>query len=237
MLFLKVNPSRKVDCSPLDGGMLIFSPCTVNQKSMNRYESNISNAKNYDWVYALSMVEQRDDKPLEFDGVVVRKAILSDKEILFRLMTEDEEWTQFNGPYFPYITPTLESFGNRFFTRLLEGDLAQVVVVNNQPAGTVTYHWESETTRWLEIGIAIYSQDQWGKGIGRKALSVWVTHMFNRFEIERVGLTTWSGNPRMIACAKAIGMQIEGTLRKVRYYNGVYYDSVKMGVLREEWFK
>ena len=31
---------------------------------------------------------------------------------------------------------------------------------------------------------------QWGKGIGRKALVPWVTHLFNTLEIERVGMTT-----------------------------------------------
>ncbi|MEM9774738.1 MAG: GNAT family protein [Chloroflexota bacterium] len=188
-------------------------------------------------MYALEMAEELDDKQLEFDGIVVRSAIPSDKELLFKLITEEEEWTKFNGPYFPYTTPTMENFSKRFFVRLSEGDLARVIDLDGKPVGTVTYYWESEDTRWLEIGIAIYAQGQWGKGIGRKALTAWVTHMFNRFEIERVGLTTWSGNPRMIACAKAIGMQVEGTLRKVRYYNGVYYDSIKMGVLREEWFK
>ncbi|MEM8857263.1 MAG: GNAT family protein [Chloroflexota bacterium] len=183
------------------------------------------------------MAEKLDNKHLEFDGVVVRKAIPSDKEPLFKLITDDEEWTTFNGPYFPYTTPTMENFSERFFVRLSEGDLARVIDLDGNPVGTVTYHWESEATRWLEIGIVIYAKGQWSKGIGRKALTAWVTHMFNRFEIERVGLTTWSGNPRMIACAKAIGMQVEGTLRKVRYYNGIYYDSIKMGVLREEWFK
>nr|MCX4136420.1 GNAT family N-acetyltransferase [Vibrio parahaemolyticus]MCX4136492.1 GNAT family N-acetyltransferase [Vibrio parahaemolyticus]MCZ6386917.1 GNAT family N-acetyltransferase [Vibrio parahaemolyticus]MCZ6386980.1 GNAT family N-acetyltransferase [Vibrio parahaemolyticus] len=29
--------------------------------------------------------------------------------------------------------------------------------------------------------------------------------------------------------------QQEARLRKVRYYNGEYYDSVKYGVLRSEW--
>ncbi len=173
---------------------------------------------------------------LEHDGVVIRNAVEADKEILFRLMTEDEEWTKFNGPYFPYKTPTFEGFGSRFFTRLRDSPENMVIEYEGKPVGTVSSHWESEATRWLEIGIVIYSQQDWGKGIGRKALVPWITHLFETHEIERVGLTTWSGNPRMIACAEAIGMQVEGTLRKVRFYQGVYYDSIKMGVLREEWF-
>ncbi len=60
--------------------------------------------------------------------------------------------------------------------------------------------------------------------------------MFKRFpDIQRVGLTTWSKNERMIKVAKKLGLQEEGRIRKVRYYQNEYYDSVKLGVLREEW--
>lgn len=30
-------------------------------------------------------------------------------------------------------------------------------------------------------------------------------------------------------------MIMEGRMRKCRYYNGEYYDSIRMGILREEW--
>ncbi|ELR64421.1 hypothetical protein C942_02444 [Photobacterium marinum] len=39
----------------------------------------------------------------------------------------------------------------------------------------------------------------------------------------------------MMACAEKLGLQQEARLRKVRYYQGHYYDSVKYGVLRSEW--
>lgn len=32
-----------------------------------------------------------------------------------------------------------------------------------------------------------------------------------------------------------LGMTLEARLRKCRYYNGEYYDSIRMGLLREEW--
>ena len=56
-------------------------------------------------------------------------------------------------------------------------------------------------------------------------------------EIARLGLTTWSGNYGMIKLSEKIGLKLEAKIRKVRYYNGVYYDSVKYGILREEFNK
>jgi len=40
----------------------------------------------------------------------------------------------------------------------------------------------------------------------------------------------------MMRLAEKLGLILEGRLRKVRYYNGTYYDSVKYGILREEFF-
>ncbi|EKO3922646.1 GNAT family N-acetyltransferase, partial [Vibrio metschnikovii] len=37
--------------------------------------------------------------------------------------------------------------------------------------------------------------------------------------------------------ALKLGFEQEASLRKVRYYQGKYYDSVKFGVLRSEWLE
>ena len=81
----------------------------------------------------------------------------------------------------------------------------------------------------------IYDSRYWGRGIARNALTLWVDHLFQSLDIARVGLTTWSGNPQMMACAQKLGFQQEARLRKVRYFNGQYYDSVKYGMLKSEW--
>lgn len=47
-------------------------------------------------------------------------------------------------------------------------------------------------------------------------------------------MTTWSGNGAMMAVAEKLGFLKEGQFRKVRYYQGQDYDSMKYGILREE---
>lgn len=68
-----------------------------------------------------------------------------------------------------------------------------------------------------------------------RALKLWMNHLFRTTDHVRLGLTTWSGNKRMIRVAEKLGMQMEGRIRNVRYFNGHYYDSIRMGILREEW--
>ena len=150
-------------------------------------------------------------------------------------MFAQPDWKQFDGPYFPWQPPTLEAFEAGLFRRLLEGRDARVIEVAGCLAGQVTSHWEDESTRWLEVGIALFRAQVWSRGIGRAALTQWVTHLFEKHELERIGMTTWSGNERMSRCALAVGFTLEGRLRKCRYYQGCYYDSLKFGVLRAEW--
>ena len=172
---------------------------------------------------------------LRYQDVVLRHARIGELADLYRLVTADENWTRFNGPYFPYSAPSVDEFEHDLFARLCAGERIQLITLSDKPIGSVSYYWECEATRWLEVGVIIYDSDYWGQGIGRKALIPWISHLFATLNIERVGLTTWSGNPRMMACAEKLGLQLEARLRKVRYYNGHYYDSVKYGVLREEW--
>ena len=135
--------------------------------------------------------------------------------------SENPEWSKYNAPYF-----------NEYF--LSERVLG--IFLNEKPIGIVTYYWESLATRWLEIGIVIYDQNVWAKGIGYAALHKWIKLCFNRFpEIQHIGLTTWSGNTRMMKLAEKLGLLCEARIRKVRYYNGIYYDSIKYGILREEF--
>mgnify|MGYP001942959834 CR=1 FL=1 len=172
---------------------------------------------------------------LTIEDTTIRPAIPQDKAPLYHLMTTDLAWLQYNGPYFPYTAPSFEAFEAGTFKHLTRGLRGMVIEHKGDPVGTVTYYWESDATRWLEVGILIYDSTRWGMGVGRRALRLWITHLFENLNVERVGFTTWSGNPGMIACGLALGMTLEGHMRKTRYHNGVYYDSVRMGVLRDEW--
>jgi RimJ/RimL family protein N-acetyltransferase len=110
-----------------------------------------------------------------------------------------------------------------------------IIEVDKTVIGTVSYYWEHKESLWLEVGIVIYDPSYWNGGYGTEVLKLWIDHLFSFMPLVHIGLTTWSGNQRMIRCAERLGMKLEGRLRKCRFYNGEYYDSIRMGVLREEW--
>uniref|UniRef100_A0A0M0KN58 Acetyltransferase n=1 Tax=Halalkalibacterium halodurans TaxID=86665 RepID=A0A0M0KN58_ALKHA len=161
----------------------------------------------------------------------------ADYKRLFELMyvAEDQQWREYNGPYFPFEEETYETFYESKKKAFAEGRL-KLIDVNGAIIGTVNYYWEYQPTRWLEAGIVIYDSTFWNVGYGTEAFKQWITELFaNDPEIARVGFTTWSGNPGMMKIGEKLGMMLEARLRKVRYHRGTYYDQIRYGVLREEW--
>ncbi|MEG0449624.1 MAG: GNAT family protein [Lysinibacillus sp.] len=168
--------------------------------------------------------------------VTIRPVVDTDLKRLWELIYKEEqpEWKKWDAPYFPHKTMTYEEFFPKGETWVNQDEL-WVIEVSGVVRGIITYYWEHEPSKWLEMGIVFHEANTWGKGLGTKAMKLWMNHLFTTMPLVRVGFTTWSGNERIIRVGEKIGMQIEARIRKVRYYDGQYYDSIRMGILREEW--
>ena len=168
--------------------------------------------------------------------VKIRKVVQEDMVRLWELSAKEEapEWKKWDAPYFPYEPKTLEEFLEKKHHYIDQDDFWGIYL-EEELVGTLCYYWEHEASLWLEMGIVIHEPKYWSGGIGTEAMRLWITHLFNELPLVRVGYTTWSGNERMIKVGEKLGMTMEARLRNCRFYNGVYYDSIRMGILREEW--
>jgi len=177
--------------------------------------------------------------------IKLRKIEISDLENYQYWKLPIHKYHSLNGPYFKkktdkevrnLIEDMRSKFGNTF-----NNPLSQKKLISNDEnhiIGEVSWYWRSEETLWIEIGIVIFDEQYWGKGIGYKAMKLWITELFDtKQEIVRLGFTTWSGNIGMIKLAKKLKMKKEAEYRKARIVNGKYYDSVSFGILKEEWSK
>ncbi|AZB42314.1 N-acetyltransferase [Bacillus sp. FJAT-42376] len=159
----------------------------------------------------------------------------NDLEELYQLRYGEEhpEWKKWDAPYFPHERISFEEYKMKQAEK--QQGMEAIIQAGKKTIGTIIYYWEHQPSNWLEIGITIYLPEYWNGGYGTEALSLWMDHLFETMSIPRVGITTWSGNERMMRAAEKQGMKLEGRMRKCRYYNGEYYDSIRMGILREEW--
>lgn len=168
--------------------------------------------------------------------LVIRPIKREDLTRLWELMCKDEkpEWKKWDAPYYEYKSVPYDKFMEKADSYLNRDDFWGIEV-DGILRGIVSYYWEHEPSKWLEMGIGLHEADNWGKGLGTRALKLWMNHLFTTLPLVRVGYTTWSGNERMIRVGEKLGMTMEARIRKVRYYDGYYYDSIRMGILREEW--
>ncbi len=162
----------------------------------------------------------------------------------FDLNKPSRIWHTLNGPYYPKeseqeLRQRIESMRELLREHKQLPNKKMIVDIHtNTLLGEVSWYWKSIETNWMEVGIVIFDEMQWGKGIATIALTKWVDYLFNeKADLVRLGLTTFSANTGMMCVSEKIGMQCEARYRKARIVNGEYYDSISYGVLREEWKK
>lgn len=152
----------------------------------------------------------------------------------------EPEWTRWYTPYKPIEKSTKDEFYTEQKWEIEESLKKRVpsklaIEADGKFIGFVRKYWVDKNTNWMNIGICIYDPDYWSGGFGTEAFRLWMDFLFETTDIIRLGISTWSGNERMIRLAEKLGMRHEGSIRKALIVNGEHYDSVNMGILREEW--
>lgn len=182
---------------------------------------------------------------IEGSKTVLRDWTLEDLADFKFWLQPQHRWHDLNGPYYK-ITETeaaekVKKLESKIAEKRFSEPRSQLVIADkssNQLIGTVSSYWESKETNWLCAGITIYNPENWGKGIGLEALSLWVNYLFMAHSsIVRLDLRTWSGNQGMIKLAEKLGFTKEACFRKARIVAGEYYDGLGYGILREEWIE
>jgi RimJ/RimL family protein N-acetyltransferase len=85
------------------------------------------------------------------------------------------------------------------------------------------------------IGIIIGDREYWGKGYGTDAMYLIVQYGFVELNLRRISLGLHAYNERALKSYQKVGFELEGQMRGDGLRDGVRYDSLWMGILREEW--
>jgi len=171
--------------------------------------------------------------------VTLRLADIKDLEACYywEYQEEKQEAAKWNSPFAPPDKTTQAEFIAQWNNYEILPDVPGMLIVeaDGELIGEVDADWIDKNTNWLEIGIIIYNPDYWGSGYGAEAFQLFVDYLFTNTPLHRLGMSTWSGNIRMMKAAQKIGMKEEARIRQARSLGGKYYDAIKMGILRSEW--
>lgn len=85
------------------------------------------------------------------------------------------------------------------------------------------------------VGIGIGERDFWSKGYGTDMMKVCLRYAFEELCVHRVSLGLHEYNPRALRSYEKAGFRLEGRTRKDIRREGQRFDTLWMGILRQEW--
>lgn len=91
--------------------------------------------------------------------------------------------------------------------------------------------------RSAELGIAIYAEENWGKGYGTDTMRVLLKFGFDYLNLNRIQLRVVEFNVRGIKTYKKVGFKEVGRFRKTHFWEGEYSDQILMDILKDEWLE
>jgi RimJ/RimL family protein N-acetyltransferase len=103
------------------------------------------------------------------------------------------------------------------------------------PLGTIGLREFVPHSRLAVLGAQIGEPDYWGGGYGTDALLLIVDYGFDWLDLRRVWLGTSSMNARVQRQMQKVVFKLEARLRDGLYADGVRYDDLLYGLLRDEW--
>lgn len=110
-----------------------------------------------------------------------------------------------------------------------------VVGFRGEPAGLIGAEEIDRHSMRLEMRKLIGEPGLRGRGIGTRATFVWLHHVFDILEFNKVYIHTHDTNVRNINLNRSLGFELEGVLSQERLLRGRYVDILRMGLLRKSW--
>lgn len=147
---------------------------------------------------------------------------------------EDQEVCRYNshGKFFKTRTHFREYFG-----ALDREDRVVWAICHEEHGhiGNISLQGISFLNRTAEFAILLGDKRHWGRGVGMLAGRALLAHGFLKLNLERIYCGTAASNEGMKKLALAMGMKLEGTLRKHLFLEGRRVDVLQYGILREEF--
>jgi RimJ/RimL family protein N-acetyltransferase len=168
----------------------------------------------------------------------------SDDDDFFRWLNL-EEWKYYDEPDQPFQPISREEFDKRI-KKQSKGTSSSsnskgwhIDTVEGQHIGWVNYYnWDQEEESAF-VGISIPEEENWGKGYGTEALSLFLNFLFNSLGLKTIRTATWTGNKRMVHCAQKAGFTNQKIMphRSSISVRGEPLERIEFSLSSAEWFK
>ena len=180
----------------------------------------------------------------------MRRPFLVGQRLYLRLLEESdvgEEYVGWLNDYevtryletgkFPSTPETILRYLERFQDSTTDLVFAIVDRETDQHIGNVTLNRINWIHRTADTGLMIGQREFWGKEYGFEAWRLVIEYAFQRLGLRKIIAGAVADNVTSLAVLKKLGFKAEGTLRQEYLVDGEYRDGVRLGLLREEFYK
>jgi len=127
------------------------------------------------------------------------------------------------------------------FKKLLDSHENVIFLIGDKktkkPIGYAGLYEINLTARKAEFRVFILEKSFWGRGMGTEVTELLTFYGFDRLNLNRIYLGFTADNKGAGKAYAKAGFKEEGILKQDIYRNSQYYDSVRMAVLRDEYYK
>ena len=166
----------------------------------------------------------------------------SDDDNLFRWLNL-EEWKYYDQPDQPFQPISREEFDKRLKKQRSSPSSTSkgwwIDTVEGQHIGSINYYKYDEEEKSAFIGICIPEEENWGKGYGTEAVSLFLNFLFDSFDLKTIRTATWTGNKRMVRCAGKAGFTDQKIMphRSSISVRGEPLERIEFSLSSAEWYE
>ncbi len=117
-----------------------------------------------------------------------------------------------------------------------EGDCYHLIIetLNGTPVGTIATHNCNTRNGTFSYGLDIAIEHR-RKGYASAAIGLLLRYFFDHLRYQKVTVVVHSDNIPSLLLHERLGFQREGTLRRMVFQDGQYYDDIFLGLTVEEF--
>lgn len=176
---------------------------------------------------------------LQGDKIILRPWRKSDADPLWDSI-HNEEFNKLTGTHDSFTREQIDTYVDNQIAAAGSQDRGTFIIAlpdTDEAIGEVVINEVDHDNHSGNIRIGMFSDEHVGKGYGTEAMRLMVGYGFDYLNLHRIELGVYAFNPRAIRAYEKAGFVKEGVRRDALCWNGEYYDSIDMSILRHEWQK
>jgi len=150
----------------------------------------------------------------------------------------DDEVCKFNSHHrFPNYKQNMEEYYNNVIKSKNNLILAIIDKKNDRHIGNISLQEIDQINRSAEFAIIIGDKSCWGRGDGREAAGLIISHGFKSLNLNRIYCGTAEDNIGMQKLAESIGFKKEGVAKQALFKDGRYKDVINFGLTKDDYIE